>query len=63
MTAVSGSSRQFALKNGAHGDLLWVQLASYLEGGPLMLMMPLRLHVNQKSYYDDILTHAIMFSF
>ena len=30
-------------------DLLYVQLASYLEGGPLMWMMPL--HVNKKSNY------------
>ena len=28
-------------------------LASYLEGGPLIWMMPLHLHVNQKSDYDD----------
>ena len=33
-------------------DLLCMQLASYLERGPLMLMMPLHLHVNQKSDYD-----------
>ena len=31
-----------------------MQLASYLEGGPLMWMMPLHLHVNQKSDYDMI---------
>ena len=30
-----------------------VQLTSYLERGPLMWMMPLHLHVNQKSDYDD----------
>ena len=30
-----------------------MQLASYLEGGPLMCMMPLPLHINQKSNYDD----------
>ena len=29
-----------------------LQLASYLERGPLMWMMPLHLHVNQKSDYD-----------
>ena len=29
-----------------------MQLASYLEGGPLIWMMPLHLHVNQKSDYD-----------
>ena len=27
--------------------LLCMQLASYLEGGPLMWMMPLHLHLNQ----------------
>ena len=44
-----------AIKKGAHGDqaqdLLCVKLASYLECGPLMLMMPL--HINRKSDYDD----------
>ena len=39
------------------GDLVWdlpcVQQASYLEGGPLMWMLPLCLHVNQKSDEDD----------
>ena len=51
---MSGSSRQLTLKKGAPGDqvrdLLCVQLASYLEGGPLMWMMQLHLHVNQKLY-------------
>ena len=28
--------------------------ASYLKGGPLMWMLPLYLHVNQKSDYDDM---------
>ena len=55
-TAVSGSSPQLTLKKGAPGDQVWdllcVQLASYLERGPLMWMMPLHLHVNQKSDYD-----------
>ena len=33
-----------------------MQLASYLERGPLMwMMMPLPLHVNQKSDYDDMM--------
>ena len=54
--AVSGSSPQLTLKKGAPGDQVWdllcVQLASYLERGPLMWMMPLHLHVNQKSDYD-----------
>ena len=36
------------------GDLPCVQQASYLEGGPLMWMLPLYLHVNQKSCYDMI---------
>ena len=48
------SSRQLTLKKGAPGDqvrdLLCMQLASYLEGGSLMWMMPLNL--NQKSDYD-----------
>ena len=39
------------------GDLVWdlpcMQWASYLEGGPLMRMLPLYLHVNQKSDDDD----------
>ena len=30
-----------------------MQLASYLERGPLIRMMPLHLHINQKSDYDD----------
>ena len=42
------------------GDLVWdlpcMQQASYLEGGPLVWMLPLYLHVNQKSAYDDIHT-------
>ena len=54
-TAVSGSSPQLTLKKGAPGDQVWdllcVQLASYLERGPLMWMMPLHLHVNQKPDY------------
>ena len=57
-TAVSGSSPQLTLKKGAPGDQVWdllcVQLASYLERGPLMWMMPLHLHINQKSDYDII---------
>ena len=43
------------LKKGAPGvqvrDLLCVQLASYLERGPLMWMM--NMNVNQKFNYDD----------
>ena len=55
-TAVSGSSPRLTLKKGAPGDQVWdllcVQLASYLERGPLMWMMPLHLHVNQKFDYE-----------
>ena len=31
---------------------LYLQLVNYLEGGPLMWMMPLHLHVNKKTDYD-----------
>ena len=44
------------------GDLVWdlpcVQQASYLEEGPLMWMLPLYLHINQKSDYDDMMMIA-----
>ena len=54
--AESGSSRLSTLMIEICGDLVWylpcVQQASYLEGGPLMLMLPLYLHINQKSDYD-----------
>ena len=30
-----------------------MQQANYLEGGPLMWMLPLYVHVNQKSNDDD----------
>ena len=55
--AESGSSWLSTLMIEICGDLVWdlpcVQQASYLEGGPLMLgMLPLYLHVNQKSDYD-----------
>ena len=40
------------------GDLVCdqpcMQQASYLEGGPLMWMLPLHLHVYQKSDADDV---------
>ena len=29
-----------------------MQQASYLEGGPLMWILPLYLHINKKSHYD-----------
>ena len=51
--AESGSSRLSTLMIEICGDLVWdlpcVQQASYLEGGPLMWMLPLYLHVNKKS--------------
>ena len=52
--AESGSSRLSTLMIDVPRDLVWdlpcVQQASYL-GGPLMWMLPLYLHVNQKSDY------------
>ena len=55
---MSGSSQQLTLTKGAPRDqvcnLLCLQLASYLEGGLLMWMMPLHQHVHQKSDYDMI---------
>ena len=54
--AERGSSRLSTLMIDVPGDLVWdlpwVQQASYLEGGPLMWMLPLYLHVNKKSDYD-----------
>ena len=51
------SSQLWTLMIDIPGDLVWdmpwVQQASYLEGGPLMWMLPLYLHVNQKSDDDD----------
>ena len=56
--AESGSSWLSTLMIEICGDLVWdlpcVQQASYLEVGPLMWMLPLYLHVNQKSSYDMI---------
>ena len=56
--AESGSSRLSTLMIDVPGDLVWdlpcVQQAIYLEGGPLMWMLPLYLHINQNSDYDDI---------
>ena len=57
--AESGSSPLSTLMIDVPGDLVWdlpcVQQASYLEGGPLMWMLPLYLHANQKSDYDDMI--------
>ena len=47
--AESGSSRLSTLMIDIPGDLVWdlpcVQQASYLEGGPLMWLLPLYLHI------------------
>ena len=51
--AESGSSRLSTLMIEICGDLVWD--LCYLEGGPLMWMLPLYLHVNQKSDYDMIM--------
>ena len=55
--AESGSSRPSTLMIDIPGDLVWdlpyMQQASYLEGAPLMWMLPLYLHVNKKSIVDD----------
>ena len=54
--AKSGSSLLSTLMIDVPGDLVWdlpcVQQAIYLEGCPLMWMLPVYLHVNQKSDYD-----------
>ena len=55
--AESGSSQLLTLMIETPGDLVWdlpcVQQASCLEGGPLLWIWPLYLHVNQKSDDDD----------
>ena len=57
--ADSGSSWLSTLKTVTPGDMVWdlprVQQASYLEGGPLMWILSLYLHVNKKSDDDDSL--------
>ena len=54
--AESESSRSSTLMIDIPGDLMWdllcVQQASYLEGGPLVWILHLYLYVNQKSDYD-----------
>ena len=63
--AESGSSRLSTLTIDIPGDLVWnltcVQQTSYLEGGPLMWMLPLYLHVNQKSDNDDDDDETVIF--
>ena len=49
----SGSFRLLTIMIDLVWDLPCVQQACYLEGGPLMWMLPLYLHVNQKSVDDD----------
>ena len=55
--AESGSSLLSTLMIETPEDMVWdlpcVQLASYLEGGPLKWILSLNLHVNQKSDDDD----------
>ena len=55
--AENGSSQLSTLMIEIPGDLVWdlpcVQQASCLEGGPLLWIWPLYLHVNQKSDDDD----------
>ena len=57
--AESGSSPLSTLMIDIPGDMVrdlpCVQQASYLEGGPLMWMLPLYLHLNQNSDYDDMI--------
>ena len=57
--AESGSSQLSTLMIETPGDLVWdlpcVQQASCLEGGPLLWIWPLYLHVNQKPNDDDII--------
>ena len=54
----SGSSRLLTVMIDKPGDLVrdlpCVQQASFLEGGPLMWMLPLYLHIYQKSDHDMI---------
>ena len=63
--AESESSRLSTLMIDVPGDLVWdlpcVQQASYLEGGPLMWMLPLYLHVNKTSDHDDDMNDNICF--
>ena len=55
--AESGSSQLSTLTIETPGNLVWdlpqVQQASCLEGGPLLRILPLYLHVNQNSDDDD----------
>ena len=58
-----GSSRSSTLMIDIPGDLVWdlpcMQQASYLKGGPLVWMLPLYLHGNQKSDYDDMIWYEM----
>ena len=59
----SGSAWLSTLMTDIPGDMVWdlpcMQKASYLEGGPLMRMLPLYLQVNQKSDDDDDCTMGL----
>ena len=62
--AESGSSLQSTLMIAIPGDLVWdlpcVQQVSYLEGGPLMWMLPLYLHVNKKIWAQLFKTNDVV---
>ena len=62
--AESGISRLVILMLDTPGDLVWdmscMQQASYLEGGPMMWMLPLYLHGNKKSGANDDETSYIL---
>ena len=64
--AESGSSRLSTFMIEICGDLVWdlpcVQQASYLEGGPLMWLLPLYLQVNQNSDYDVDMNISLIWS-
>ena len=61
----SGSSQLLTVMIETPGDLVLnlpcVQQASCLEGGPLLWMWPLYLHVNQKTDDDDSVSIYFMF--
>ena len=56
--AESGSSRLATLMTDIPWDLVWDLQASYQEGGPLMWMLLLYRHVNQKSDYDMMISRT-----
>ena len=62
--AESGSSQLLTLMIATPGDLVWdlpcMQQAGCLEGGPLLWIWPLYLHVNQKSDDDEDIRKPIL---